>query len=194
MKGCRPFTKEEAETIVASFDGPYAARDRALFVLGIKSGFRISEMLSLKVGDVFQAGQLVDKVAVRRCNMKKKMEGRTVLFHPEAKAALAEWIGQLREEGYMAADDFVFQSRKGSNKSIGRVHAWRILHGAALDNDMTGKVGTHSMRKTFANRIYDKLKHDLVKTQRALGHRNINSTVQYLSFREEDIDNAIMAI
>jgi len=33
-----------------------------------------------------------------------------------------------------------------------------------------------------------------VKTQRALGHRNINSTVQYLSFREEEIDEAILSI
>jgi integrase len=50
------------------------------------------------------------------------------------------------------------------------------------------------MRKTFANRVYQKLNHDLVKTQRALGHRNINSTVSYLRFAEEDIDQAILAV
>ena len=59
---------------------------------------------------------------------------------------------------------------------------------------MTGKVGTHSLRKTFADRVYDALDRDLVKTQRALGHRNINSTVHYLSFQEEEIDAAIAAI
>ena len=57
-----------------------------------------------------------------------------------------------------------------------------------------GKLGTHSMRKTFADRIYDRLDGDLAKTQKALGHKNINSTVQYLSFREEEIDEAILAI
>jgi site-specific recombinase XerD len=31
------------------------------------------------------------------------------------------------------------------------------------------------------------------KTQRALGHKNINSTVIYLSFRQEKIDAAILA-
>jgi site-specific recombinase XerD len=50
------------------------------------------------------------------------------------------------------------------------------------------------MRKTFANKVYDALGHDLIKTQRALGHKNINSTACYLSFREEDIDAAILAI
>jgi site-specific recombinase XerD len=55
-------------------------------------------------------------------------------------------------------------------------------------NELTGKLGTHCMRKTFANRVYQRLNHDLVKAQRALGYRNINSTVSYLSFAEEEID------
>jgi hypothetical protein len=41
--------------------------------------------------------------------------------------------------------------------------------------------------------VYEKLGRDLVKTQRALGHRTINSTVQYLSFAETDIEAAILA-
>jgi integrase len=53
--------------------------------------------------------------------------------------------------------------------------------------------GTHSLRKTFANRMYERLHRDLVKVQRAMGHKNINSTVAYLSFREEEIDAAILA-
>ena len=49
------------------------------------------------------------------------------------------------------------------------------------------------MRQTFANRVYHRLDHDLVKTQRALGHKNINSTVSYLSFAEAEIEAAILA-
>jgi integrase len=56
-----------------------------------------------------------------------------------------------------------------------------------------GKLGTHCMRKTFANKVYEKLDGRLEKVQQALEHRNINSTAQYLSFREEDIDKAILA-
>jgi integrase len=57
-----------------------------------------------------------------------------------------------------------------------------------------GKLGTHAMRKTFATKVYTRLQHDLVKTQRALGHRNINSTVSYLSFCEDDVTQAILAL
>jgi integrase len=87
----------------------------------------------------------------------------------------------------------VFKSRTGSNQPTTRIQAWRILQEAFAANELTGKLGTHAMRKTFANRVYEKLNHDLVKSQRALGHANINSTVQYLSFREEEIDAAILA-
>jgi integrase len=61
MKGCRPLTAEEVELVQQSFGGVYAERDQALFLLGVKSGFRISELLSLRVGDVSQHGQLVDR-------------------------------------------------------------------------------------------------------------------------------------
>jgi integrase len=194
MKGCRPLTAEEVDLVSRSFGGVYAARDKALFLLGVKSGFRISELLSLRVGDVSQHGRLVDRVTVQRRHMKKKLEGRTVLLHPEAKAALATWLLTLRQTPDYTAQTFVFRSRKGLNRPISLVQAWRILHEAVTTNEFTGKLGTHAMRKTFANRVYHQLNHDLVKTQRAMGHKNINSTVAYLSFVEDEIDAAIMAI
>jgi integrase len=194
MKGCRPLTPEDVELVSCSFGGVYAARDKALFLLGVKSGFRISELLTLRVGDMSPHGRLVDRVTVQRRHMKQKLEGRTVLLHPEAKAALATWLLTLRQSPDCTAQTFVFRSRKGRNRPISAVQAWRLLHEAVVTNELTGKLGTHAMRKTFANRVYHQLNHDLVKTQRAMGHKNINSTVAYLSFVEAEIDAAILAI
>lgn len=191
MRGCRPLTDEELAEVCMSFWGEHARRDKALFLLGVKSGFRVSELLSLRVRDVCPGGRMIDRVTVERRHMKKKVEGRTVLLHPEAREALADWLAEARPDG---EDTFVFISRKGENRPITRVQAYRILKEAYDACEMTGKLGTHSMRKTFANKVYEKLDHDLPKTQRALGHRNVNSTVQYLSFREEEIDAAILAI
>lgn len=193
MKGCRPLTDEEIRDVAAAFSGPNGLRDRALFLLGVRSGFRISEVLSLRLGDVLQHGRIVERVAVRRCSMKRKIEGRSVVLHPEAKAALDAWLKALQQEGLEAAETFVFRSRRGRNAPIGRIQAWRLLNAHFHRLGLSGKLGTHSMRKSFANRLYDRLGHDLVRTQRALGHRNINSTVSYLSFREEDIDAAVLA-
>lgn len=202
MKGCRPLSGQEVQDVIASVWGTFASRDKALVILGTKSGFRISELLSLRIGDIVQAGQLVDKVTVRRARMKKKIEGRTVLLHPEAKAALVAWIEELRSLGYMDAGAYVFQSRKGANKPISRVQAYRIIRQAAGGAGLTGRIGTHTMRKTFANNIYRRFLERRAAgeaidpfrlTSKALGHKNINSTDSYLSFMEADIDAAILA-
>ena len=90
MKGCRPLTDKEVEEIVQSFTGEYSKRNKAMFILGVKSGFRISEILSLTIGDVVAKGSIIDTVHVKRCNMKKKTEGRTIPLNPAAKKALYE--------------------------------------------------------------------------------------------------------
>jgi integrase len=77
MKGCRPLTDQEVNLISRSFSGTFAKRNKALFILGVRSGFRISELLSLRVGDVLQHGKIVEHVTVARAHMKKKLEGRT---------------------------------------------------------------------------------------------------------------------
>lgn len=190
MKGCKPLNAQEITRVDKSFTGEFARRDRALFILGLKTGFRVSELLSLRVRDVLNGGQVVDRISVARRHMKKKVEGRTVILHPEAKEALSAWVNDLAPAG---PDTFLFLSRRGENRPVTRVQAWRILNRAFEVAGVCGKTGTHSMRKTFAHRVYDALNGDLVKLQKALGHRNINSTVSYLSFREEEIDKAILA-
>ena len=127
MRGCRPLTEGEVEVVLEKLSG---GRDRAMLLLGVKSGFRISEILSLRVGDVVQAGRIATRINVRRRYMKRKTEGRAVLLHPAAREALATWIEELRARGHLTAESFVFQSRTGANRPIHRGQAWRILRRA----------------------------------------------------------------
>jgi integrase len=114
-----------------------------------------------------------------------------VALHPEARAALSAGLEALTKmlKGAVDPMTLVFCSRArdtttGLRRHISREQAWRILKKTFHSNELAGKLGMHAMRKTFRNCVYDLLKHDLVKTQRAMGHANVNSTVQYLSFRE----------
>ena len=204
MRGCRPLTDTEVSVISRSFGGTFAQRNKALFVVGHRTGFRISELLSLRVVECMEHGKVVDHLTVQRMHMKGgkagKTSGRTVALHPEARAALSVWLETLTKilKGSLDPMTPVFCSRvrdtaTGLRRNISREQAWRILKEAFNANELSGELGTHAMRKTFCNRMYDKLNHDLVKTQKAMGHANINSTVQYLSFREEEIDAAILA-
>jgi integrase len=130
---------------------------------------------------------------VQRQHLKTQREGRAVFRHSDAKAALATWPLTLRQDPNCTAHTWVFRSRTGMNRPISTVQAWRIVHEAVTTNELTGKIGTHAIRKTFANQVDHQLNHDLVKTQRAMGDKTINSTVAYLGFVEDEIDQAILA-
>lgn len=190
MRGTRPLTDQEYHEVLTHIRGKNSYRTRALFILGCKSGFRISEMLSLTVGDVWQKGKMVARVTVRRSSMKGKNESRTILLHPEASEAL-QWLIE-ENKLFDKPKSFIFLSQKGGNKPISRIQAFRDLAKVFEVIGLEGKLGTHCMRKTFANKMYDRLGHDLIKLQKAMGHKNVNSTAQYLSFREEEIDEAIL--
>lgn len=76
-----------------------------------------------------------------------------------------------------------------------RAHC-RIIRFAVRDLGITSKCGTHSMRKTFAARIYqnllDKGNADALRIlQAGLGHENINNTIKYLSFNEAPLVEAM---
>lgn len=191
MKGARPLTDSEVAAVLREFRGTYRLRNTALFILGLKTGFRISELLSIKVRDVFAYGAVIDQVTVQRSAMKRKIEGRTVALHLEAREALRAWIDELSPA---SEDSFLFVSRKGDNRALSRKQAWSILTKAFKDAKLTGKLGCHATRKTFAAKVHEKLGRDLLKTQRALGHRSPASTVAYLSFDETDITRAILSM
>jgi site-specific recombinase XerD len=71
MNGCWLLSDEEVQIISRSFGGTFGKRNKALFVVGYRTGFRISELLSLRVGDVQQHGKIVDHMTVQRKHMKE---------------------------------------------------------------------------------------------------------------------------
>ena len=200
MKGCRPLTEAEWKALFAALK---TTRDQALFVLGIRSGFRITELLSLKLADIIEGGEIVDRVYVARQYMKGQSEGRSVVLHEDAKKYLKRWVNELNAMGFQSPGDFVFQNQYRKNKSISRQYSGRVLLKAARSLGFQGKIGTHSMRKSFANTVYEFLLNRVAKgeaidplllTKQAMGHKDLESTSKYLAFREKDVADAIMDV
>lgn len=132
-----------------------------------------------------------------RKSTKGRTEGRSVPLHPDAVLAIFALVREICELSAEnpSVDTPLFISHKTKNgelKAISRVQAWRTLTMAYGKAGLTGKLGTHTMRKTFADRVYKRLDRDLVRTQHALGHRSIQSTADYLSFEESDVTRAII--
>ncbi|KKN23241.1 hypothetical protein LCGC14_0906860 [marine sediment metagenome] len=204
MIGCRPLTPNEFALVLRAFHGRDELRNRLLFVLGVSTGFRISELLSVSIRDVHREGRLVQRIRVRRRDMKggrptpgrargSRVHARTAILTPLARKHLELWLGHLALEGALAPDAPLFRSRKGTARAISRVQAYRVLRAAFeyCELDLTSP-GTHTMRKTFADTMYEALGQNIFKLQKALGHASPSSTVAYLSFNEEEIDEAAM--
>jgi integrase len=136
----------------AAWQGPArapAARNRALCVLGGQTGFRISALLSLRVGDVWPHGRLVARVSVRRRHMKGKVQGRSVVLLPAAQAVLAVWLTAMDRWGPVGPGTSLFRSRKGANRPLRRGQAGHLLRQAYAASGPTGMIGCHGLRKTF---------------------------------------------
>lgn len=105
--------------------------------------------------------------------------------------------------GHDRETDYVFQSYSCDNKAIKRQHAWRIFTNAFKLGRFQGKLGTHTMRKTYAKYIYRFYLNQVAagepvdafrSTSKALGHTDIKSTDQYLSFLTEKTDMAVNSL
>lgn len=196
MKGCRPVTNEEFSRIMNAFTGRYSIRNRAIFAFGCSTGYRISEILSLRRSDIINAdGIMFDNVTVKRKFMKGKYKSRTVRLNATAKQYLLKWLQTQESMGYMRLDKPLF-CRNGGER-LDRKAVWRILKDTYRAAGLSGQgLATHTMRKTFADRIHNQFsdKDALRNTCKILGHSRIDTTEQYLSFQDELLDKAIMEV
>lgn len=181
MIGCRPLT--DLELVQLLKPGRLPPRERALLILGYTTGFRISELLSLRVQDLLNT----ERIYLARRNTKGKVRGRTALLHPDA----AEAVSHLIQAHRLQDTDYLFKGRSGP---LSACQAWRLLTRAFKDLHMGGKVATHSLRKYFAQKVYEATQKDIRATQAALGHRSIESTAHYLSIDLDAIDKAVRSI
>lgn len=162
-------------------------RDYALFTLGINSGLRISDLLSLKVSDVLDGkGKLKDRITLR-----EKKTGKTKDFPvgETAKRALKEYLSEKN----LDKEDYLFPSRKRGNGPISRVQAYRILNEAARLAGIEERIGTHTLRKTFGYHAY-KMGLDLSVIQKLMNHSSPAVTLAYIGITQDDLDNVYMSL
>ena len=193
MRGANPLTRQQVKEVLKATD---SIREKALLTLGFATGYRISELLSLKISDVCTNGVIHSHVNVKASNSKTKV-GRTVLLNSDAKKALTVLINWLQSKGLNDKTTPLFVSRKHINgyAAITRQQAGRLLKDLfALIGAVGSSYSTHTMRKTFAKAIYDATGGKIEMVQIALGHKAITSTVSYLSFNTSSIDHAITAM
>jgi len=193
MRGCRPLTEHEIVKVTHAFRGRHAKRDRAFFLLGLKTGLRCRELLGLRLGDVWN-GNVLDRIYIRRGITKGKRTGFSIPLHPVAAKTLCCFIESRSWGSALSTPLFPSgKTRAGIVRALDRSSAWRILKLAYRNAGLSGNTGCHSMRKTFCQNVYRALDNDLIATQAAMHHASITSTIRYLTFDGERVDAAILA-
>lgn len=149
----------------------HSERDFVLFVFGINTGLKITEMLEIKVGDV------VDK---KFYLFFHKGILKEVYLNSKVKQAIHHYVHhqQLKNE------DFLFKSLK-TEKPITRQQAYRIIHQAAEAVGIEGKIGTNSMRKTFGYHAY-KRGIAISFLQKHFNHSTPSETLKYLGISKDE--------
>lgn len=188
MKGCRPLLRDEVRRVLKVKN--LSRRDAAMLTVGFSTGYRISELLSLRLGDVCnEQGTIFDNMYVAHT---KNGEGRSVRLNTDSKKALKKLVNQRLAQNH-ALEAPLFGGRTNQFKmAIKRQQAWRVIKRCfELAKVIGGKLATHSLRKTFAARMKEALKGDLQQIQQALGHKSITSTIAYLGVDREKVETAM---
>ena len=198
MTGCRDLSDDEFNRLMDYFAENGQLRDRTLFSVQRWAGYRISEALSLQVKDVFhmkRSGRIevVDRIHIDPKHMKGGKKPRRVIVHDRLREDFLRYLEEIKDEKGFGPEMFLFQSRKGDNRPISYVQAWRILKKAYDELDIRENVATHSLRKTFANRVYEKTGHDIIATMNIMDHSSPKVTLDYISVDQEKLEQAVLA-
>jgi integrase len=197
MAGRRPLTRIEERRLLGVVRG-LPARDRALVTAQWLTGFRIHEVLSLTVGSAFRGEAIVGKIGITPQHLKGGY-GRTrwVPVLPELERALRSLLWFMRLQSELTPATPLFLSRQtaedGQMRPITRRQALSIIKAAfakaGIEDD--GRLGSHSLRKTFARSVYEHSGNNLLILKAALCHADISTTQRYLEVDEGAVEAAI---
>lgn len=172
----RILSPEEVERLLAAPGqaiGPKALRDRALLELLYATGMRVTELVTLEVGDLD-----LDKGAVN-CRGKNGKVRVIPVQSESALTALKEYL--LRSRPGLTKDKEAIQTALFLNhrgEKLTRQGLWLIIKSYAESSGVSAEVTPHTLRHSFAKHLLSNGA-ELRQLQELLGHANLSTTLIY---------------
>jgi len=162
-------------------------RDYTMVSVALNTSLRISDLLQLKWGDVYDFKRENFRAHIDIVEKKTGKKNRIVI-NQESLLALCLWKDSLKE---INAEMYIYKSRMGENKPIGRSTAFKIIKKAVNDLNLEGVISCHSLRKTFGYQAWK------TGVQPALimsiyNHSSMEITKRYLSIDQDDKDEVFL--
>ena len=157
---------------------PEAARDRAMLELLYATGMRVSELVSLDLGDIDVREGFV------RCFGKGRKE-RLLPIHQKAIRVIVEYLEKTRPRlAHGSEQKAVFLNRRGER--LTRQGFWQKIKEYARLAGLDAVITPHTLRHSFATHMLGGGA-DLRSVQELLGHANISTTQVYTHLTSDHV-------
>ena len=167
-------SKEEIDSLISAVDLSKGdgERNRAMLETMYGCGLRVSELIDLKISDLFFDEGFIKIVG-------KGNKERFIPIHFSAQKYIILYMNEIRtqlkiKKGF---EDTLFLNRRG--KSLSRQMIFMILKDLAIKIDLNKKISPHTFRHSFATHLL-KNGADLRAIQQMLGHESITTTEVYV--------------
>jgi len=167
-------------------------RDLLLFVVGINSALRISDLLTLRIGHFID-----DQCCIKerfQIHEQKRGKRHKVVINNSIKDTLVEFLASY--PGITNnPDHFVLFNTKSNNFSnpIKRGQAWKLITSICQQVGLRGNYGTHSLRKTWG--YHARLQgEDLALIMYKLNHSSIATTKRYLGITDDELREVVQRL
>lgn len=171
-------------------------RDWMLWTFGVSTGLRISDLFSLKYKNLLTPdGEFRERIFLYE---KKTGKAHNCLITESVRFAIGTYLKSINYQYDM--EDYLFSSQKTKGKvKMAEKYGWKILSDAGKELNLPIIVGSHTMRKSFANiaACVDKSYVDMntiSKVQGLLNHSDSKSTMKYLGSYHKMYDGARRAV
>lgn len=155
-----------------------AERDRAMMELLYATGMRVTELVSLNLGDVDMTEGFV------RCYGKGRKE-RLIPVHQKALQTFKEYIDKTRPRlSHRPEQKAVFLNRRGER--LTRQGFWQKIKEYARLAGLEMDITPHTLRHSFATHMLSGGA-DLRSVQELLGHANISTTQVYTHLTSDHV-------
>jgi integrase/recombinase XerD len=165
-------TIDQVEELLASpeLTTPLGQRDKAILELMYATGLRISEVLHLKLNNLYMEEGFLRVLG-------KGSKERVVPFGEMAKQYLGQYLEKARP-GLLKnkSSDVMFLNRNG--EPFSRQGLWKIIKGYGKKIGAASRLSPHVLRHSFATHLLEKGA-DLRSIQMMLGHSSISTTEIY---------------
>ena len=162
-------------------------RNYNLFIMGINVGLRCSDLLELRLEDVwnFKTNSPLDETTIKEGKTDKI---RTIQFNNSVKESLRMYMETVKEPN---PQEYLFKSRKkGYNLTYQSVN--QLLDTIVKELKIKGNYGSHSLRKTFSYHLYINNSDNpmiLPYLMKILNHSSQQITLRYIGIEKETINN-----